>query len=52
MLLLSRDYSFLTGIALVFEIFFFWKILSLSCGSCVAGHFLVRLIRGYPAFSW
>jgi hypothetical protein len=49
---LSRELSRLAWIALSFNIILYWKILSLSCGSYFAGHFLFPLIRGYPAFSW
>jgi hypothetical protein len=49
--LLSRELSHLAWIAFSFNIIWCWKILCLSCESCVAGHFLFRLIREYPDFS-
>jgi uncharacterized membrane protein len=50
--LLSRGYWHLALVALLFEIFSCWKILSLSGGFLVAGHFLFCLTGAYPAFSW
>jgi hypothetical protein len=52
MALLSRELSRPAWIALSFSIIWCWKNLSLSCGSCVARHFLFRVIAGSPAFSW
>jgi hypothetical protein len=50
--LLSRELSRPAWIARSFNIIWCWKMLSLSCGSCGAEHFLFRVIRGHPAFSW
>jgi hypothetical protein len=49
--LLSCGYSRVAWIALSFKLFSCWEILSLSCESCVAAHFLFRVLGGYPAFS-
>jgi hypothetical protein len=38
--LLSRELSHLGWIALSLNIIWGWKIISLFCGSCLAGHFL------------
>jgi hypothetical protein len=50
--LFSRDASHLAWIVLTFDIISSWEILNLSCGSCVVGHFLCRMIGVYQAASW
>jgi hypothetical protein len=46
--LLSCDYSRVGWITLSFEVLPFRKILDLSCGFCVARHFLFCRMGGYP----